>query len=113
MSLRTVMFVLLFLLLPGSAVSLSQSDEKLSNEFMNKKGLKILHQNARGLFCNLPLLRKFLSTHNQIDIFYCTEAHIKEHENIENLYEIDGYNCVMRNRTNGSGGEVGIYIQNS
>ena len=36
MSLRTVMFVLLFLLLPGSAVSLSQSEEKLSNKFMNK-----------------------------------------------------------------------------
>ena len=113
MSLRTVMFVLLFLLLPGSAVSLSQSDEKLSNEFMNKKGLKILHQNVRGFFCNLLLLQKFMFTHNQIDIFCCTETHIKEHENIENLYDIDGYNFVMRNKTNCSGGGVGIYIKTS
>ena len=42
MSLRTVMFVLLFLLLPGSAVSLSQSEEKLSNKFMNKRRVKDL-----------------------------------------------------------------------
>ena len=59
---------------------------------MNKKGLKILHQNVRGFFCNLLLLQKFMFTHNQIDIFCCTETHIKEHENIENLYDIDEYN---------------------
>ena len=63
------------------------------------------------MFCNLPLLQKFMFTHNQTDIFCCTETYIKEHENIENLYDIDGYNFVIRNRTNGSGG-VGIYIKN-
>ena len=112
MAMRTVMLFVLFLLIPGSAVSLSCSDEKLADGFMNKKGLKILHQNVRGLLCNLPLIQKFLFTHHQTDIFCCSETHIKEYENIKNLYTIEGYEFVSRNRTNGSGGGVGIYIKN-
>ena len=106
------MLILLFLLLPGSAVSLSHSDEKLANGFMKQKGLKILHQNVRGLLCNLPLIQKLLHTHHQTDIFCCSETHIKENEDINNLYTIEGYDFVSRNRTNGSGGGVGIYVKN-
>ena len=46
---------------PGSAVSFAHND-KLTSGFMKQKGLQILHQNVRGLLCNLPLLQKFLYT---------------------------------------------------
>ena len=73
---------------------------------MKQKGLKILHQNVRGLLCNLQLLQKFLYTHQNTDIFCCSETHIKDNENIHDLYKVEGYDFVSRNRTTGKGGEL-------
>ena len=74
---------------PGSAVSFAHND-KLTSGFMKQKGLQILHQNVRGLLCNLPLLQKFLYTHRNTDIFCCSETLIKDDENIHDLYKVEG-----------------------
>ena len=84
---------------------------KLTSGFMKQKGLKILHQNVRGLLCNLPLIQKFLYTHQNTDVFCCSEMHIKDYENIHDLYKVEGYDFVSRNRATGNGGGVGVYVK--
>ena len=110
-ALRTVMLSLLFIFcLPGSAVAVT-NDEKGLNDFFKSSGLKVLHLNVRGLLSNLHSIEHLLYTYKQTDIFACTETHIGQTSDNESLYKIQGYDFVARNRHNGSGGGVGVYVK--
>ena len=81
--------------------------------FTNTKGMKVLHQNIRGLHQNLSNLAQIFESGN-IDIFTLSETHVVQdsYMDVDDLYTIPGYTFVKRNRATGKGGGVAIYISN-
>ena len=73
--------------------------------------MKFLHLNIRGLLCNLPSLQYFFNTYKNIDIFAVSETHIDQDTSNLTLYNITGYDFVSKNRQNGLGGGVGVYVK--
>jgi exonuclease III len=74
------------------------------------RGMKLFHQNVRGIFNNISLLSEFFqSFQNNIDIFSLSETHLTNDNNL-GLYNIPGYTFITKNRTVGKGGSVGMYI---
>ena len=75
---------------------------------METPGLKVCHLNIRGLVNNIHKLSAILSEY-KVDIFGLTETHLTD-----NIYssevEIPGYDFVKRDRLNGPGGGVAVYI---
>ena len=67
--------------------------------FCNSKGLKIIHQNIRGLYSNVANIEILLS--KQIDILTLSETHTLSH-NSEIDFRIRGYNFILRSRKHGS-----------
>lgn len=109
---RAVMlFLLLIFCTPGTG-SEAESCRPCLDDYFKNRGLKILHQNIRGLMCNFPSLQHLLHTYKQADIFALTETHIDENTANANVYEITGYEFISRHRENGSGGGVGVYVKN-
>lgn len=84
------------------------------SDFYNSKGLKIVHQNIRGLLVNLPLLEIFISTTKpEIDIICICETHIQDFDSNEKLYALPGHRFVHKPRKSGKGGSFGIYVRNT
>lgn len=83
--------------------------------FSNMNGIKIIHQNIRGLLNNIGSLSLFLEKYKHIDIVTLLETHITLDGWNDNckLYDIPGYTFVQRCRKNGMGGGVGMYISNN
>ena len=81
------------------------------DKFLQKKGLKISHQNIRGLLGNFCALEEFVSSHENIDVLTLSETHIASNESNENLYKLSGYNFESRPRNSGKGGGVGVYVK--
>ncbi len=79
--------------------------------FLNTRGLKMFHQNVRGLLSNLVNVQELLDRNKRIGIL--SETHITEngYDDNETLFAIDGYNFIKRNRKNGSGGGVAVYLK--
>ena len=77
------------------------------NSFCNVKGLKILHQNIRGLFNNIANIEILLS--KRIDILTLSETHTTSLLS-DNHFNIQGFNFVSKPRENGNGGGVAVYI---
>ena len=75
---------------------------------LSKKGLKILHQNIRGLTTNKQLICEILESFSNIDIFSLSETHMNENSNAQ--AHIQGYTLVSKPRATGDGGGVGAYI---
>jgi len=92
-------------------VSTSLTREEFK-QTLNKKGLKITHQNVRGIQNNISELQEFISSHNEIDIFSASETHLQSDTHIEEI-SLDGYEFLGKCRTKGLGGGVGIYIKNN
>ena len=65
----------------------------------NQKGLKVFHQNIRGLFHNIAKLSTFLHTHKNTHIFSFSETHI-DNSTPTQLFEIPGYTFINKNRNN-------------
>ena len=108
---RAVMLSLLLVFYtPGNGIT-NEAYTKCLDEYFKSRGLKILHQNIRGLICNLPLLQHFMSTYKQTDIMALTETHIDKETSNVSLYEIEGYEFISKHRDRGSGGGVGIYVR--
>jgi len=81
------------------------------NKLSAKKGMKLFHQNVRGLFHNILLLSEFFqSFQNNIDILSLSETHLTNDDSNVSLYKIPGYTRITKNRAVGQGGGVGIYI---
>ena len=76
------------------------------------KGIKIVHQNIRGLFNNIGNLTIFLEKHKQIHIITLSETHINSNSWNDNceLYNIPGFTFVQKSKVDAIGGGVGMYI---
>jgi exonuclease III len=76
------------------------------------KGVTMFHHNIRGLFQNMANLITVFEQGENIDIYTMSETHIVNNSELDNdeLYQIPGYHFVRKNRRNGQGGGVAIYI---
>ena len=72
------------------------------------KGFSFLHQNIRGLIGKKDLISNLLFTHHKIDILSLSKTFLSL---LENNTEIGGYTFESKNRDNGIGGGVGVYIR--
>ena len=66
--------------------------EEFQRHFLTNKGMKIAHQNIRGIISNFDMLQEFISTHSGIDILSLSETHLSD-ENAKHC-TIYGYNFV-------------------
>ena len=75
--------------------------------------MKIFHQNIRGLFGKFECLEELLDRHSSIDILALTETHIidGQYDDNDNLFKIPGYQFIKRNRKDGKGGGVSMFIK--
>ena len=108
--------VLLFVLLagdielnPGPTLQTLQEDIK---SFTGNRGLKMLHQNIRGLSGKFDQVKTILTSNNRIDIFGVTETFLDKENFKKDDFEIEGYVFETRHRESGQGGRVGVYIRN-
>lgn len=79
--------------------------------FLSGKGIKIVHQNIRGLLCNFDMLQELIISHPKIDIITLSETHLTK-SNLDARCELDGYTFVRRDRDQGKGGGVALYVKN-
>ena len=62
----------------------------------------------RGVWSNFAHITDMLSTHTNVDIFSVSETHIANEPG--ELYNIEGYHFIYRNRQKGKGGGVAFYL---
>ena len=74
-----------------------------------QRSLPIVYENSRGIQTNFENLRAVVDNH-KIDIITLSETHITNPEP-QDLYCIDGYYLVTRDRVDGKGGGVCIYVR--
>ena len=89
--------------------SISRSDFQ---QFLCCKGIKVAHQNIRGIISNFDILQEFLLSHKNIDVLTISETHLSDDTHNSSL-KIEGFNFVHRYRKSGKGGGVGLYIKNT
>lgn len=77
---------------------------------LGKRGIKIFHQNVRGLFSNINLVSVLFQRFRGIDVLTLSETHIESDNEHSALYDIPGYSFVSRPRKAGKGGGVGVYM---
>ena len=78
---------------------------------LNNKGMKMFHQNVRGLFGNLGHVSELLQSFPGIDILSLSETDIEAGlEQDEAIYDIPGYSFINRPRKSSKGGGVGAYL---
>ena len=75
-----------------------------------KRGIKILHQNVRGLFSNSVYIQELLQNFQNIDILTLSEIHLTQNESDYTVFDIPGYSFISRCRDKGKGGGVAAYI---
>ena len=80
------------------------------DELLNKRGLKIFHQNIRGLLLKKNGVEEFLSSFPKIDMLGLSETHLNGSVSEEEL-KINGFQYVRKDRTLGPAGGVGVYIK--
>ena len=105
-------FVCTLLLLCGDIEIQPGPNNVEVTELMANRGIKVLHQNVRGLFANFEKIEIFLTNFKNTDILTLSETHINTHNNISDLYFIPGYTFLHHERKKSKGGGVGIYISN-
>lgn len=93
---------------PGPSRSLTREEFK---QTLSNKGIKMVHQNIRGLQNNFDELQEFISSLNEIDIISLSETHLLDEDPNESLFELQGYTFIERNRSTGIGGGVSVYIR--
>ena len=79
-------------------------------EFTSRKGMKIVHQNIRGLESNFDMLQKFFESQDKIDILTLSETHLTNNS-YERCSKLQGYHFVYRNRECGKGGGVAMFFE--
>ena len=110
---RSSSFVSVLLILSGD-IELNPGPRSMPEltKLLRCKGIKIFHQNVRGLFPNIINIRALIHDFRIMDIITLSETHIntKSCNNNVELYSIPGYAFIHRNRKIGTHGGVGIYI---
>ena len=66
---------------------------------LSTKGMKIFHQNTRGLWVNFLNVTELLTNFCNIDILTLSETHVNKDEPGE-LFSIDGYSFIRKDREN-------------
>ena len=77
--------------------------------FLSRKGLKITHQNITGLESNFEMLQEFVTSLKKIDIISLSETHLTDESYSD--YSLPSYNFIFRNRDQGKGGGVAMFIK--
>eukprot|EP00794_Sanderia_malayensis_P006580 gene6580-7323_t len=97
----------------GEIVTVNQDQYELPEltDLLARKGLKILHQNIRGLLTHKQNLCHILGDFKGIHILSLSETHLAADEEAE--AQIIGYDFLGKPRISGQGGGVGIYISQS
>ena len=81
------------------------------NSHLQNRGLKVLHLNVNGLMGKIDLTRLLLTeTGRNILIFQVSESHLDDSVP-GSFVKVSGYNLIRRDRKNGPGGGVCIYIR--
>ena len=115
-SLRQYLFVMIILLSgdislnPGPGPNFSQKFD----DVLRTRGLKVLHQNIRGLVCHKASLEELLcrSDLKQAHVIGISETH--SNKNIrDSEIEIDGFDLFRKDRAKGAGGGVAVYVHKS
>lgn len=75
------------------------------------KGLRLFHHNVRGLWNNINNITELCSSFKNIDVLTLSETHTNITEP-EELFKLNNYSFVRRDRTKGIGGGVAAYISN-
>ena len=76
------------------------------NEFLQGRGMKLLHQNVNGLLTKIYQIRVMLEeTNKNVYIFGITETHANKDLNNDQLC-VNGHTLVRRHRESGHGGGV-------
>ena len=85
------------------------------NDVCNIKGLKLCHLNIQGLSTSHEGLCEVLTSNPELDIITLSETHLSTNLTgiPELLYGIPGFTFIFRNRENGKGGGVAMYIKNN
>ena len=86
---------------------------ELSNLLRNK-GIKMLHQNIRGLFNKIPDIQIILYEFN-LHVLKLSETQINSnnYNDEDSLYDIPGYDFIKKNRIKGPDGGVAMFISNT
>jgi exonuclease III len=92
---------------PPSSLSREQFQQ-----FLSSKGLKIAHQNIRGLVSNFHMLQEFVVSHPKIDIITLSETHLTK-ANWDTRCELDGYTFIHSYRDQGKGGGVAMFLKSN
>ena len=72
----------------NSTWSASLSREQFK-QFLSGKGIKIVHQNIRGVISNFHMLQEFVASYPEIDIIALTETHLTK-TSWDSRYGLDG-----------------------
>ena len=110
-------FFVIFILLcgdvelnPGPGCG-NEGTRKLNSLLMNR-GIKIFHQNARGLLGNIVHVAVLLQSFPGMDILTLSETHLEEKNDLaEAACSMPGYSSVSRPRKSGKGGGVTAFIK--
>ena len=82
-----VLFIALGLLLYTGNVEVIENRNDF-DKFSQKKGLKVSHQNIRGLLGNFCALQEFISSYESIDVLTLSETHIASLVDSEKILQI-------------------------
>lgn len=72
------------------------------SELLSMRGLKLLHQNIRGLLANKESVNQILLDFKNVHLFPLSETHL--HANEEAQAQIDGFTFIGKPRSSGRGG---------
>ena len=80
------------------------------DKMLQKKGIKMLHQNIRGLLSKHSHLEELLSDFPKIDILRLSETHLEKLLEVTSICSIENYELIKKNRLTGTHGGVALYI---
>ena len=103
-------YLCVLILLGGDIETLPgpERQNKEINSLLRKRGLKLFHQNVRGLLSNKSMIDEVLQSFGKIDLLSLSETHLSTEP--ESMMTIPGFTFEKLNRVKGSGGGVGAYI---
>ena len=114
-------YIFIMIILLSGDISLNPGPDNLDNnatvtsnkfeELLQTRGLKVLHQNIRGLVSHKAGLEEFLSRSNlgQAHIIGISETHVNK-DIRDSEIEIPGFQLNRNDRKNGAGGGGGVVV---
>ena len=78
-------------------------------DLCSKRGIKLLHQNIRGLFGKRDIVQSSFTSDKSKLIITLSETHIVQTDNSD-LFKMSGFKIVHKDRNCGPGGGVTFYI---